>query len=322
MSPRYVLRRLLQAAPTVLGILVISFVLVYLVPGNPTLQLAGENADPARLAEIDRQFGFDDPLHRQFLTYVGNVFTGDLGFSYSQGDTVASSIRQRLFPTILLTGSALLLSSLVGIVLGALAARRPYGVVDGSVTLSVLLATALPTFWLAQLMLLAFAIHGGWLPIGGYENFRETWTGWRHTLDVAHHMILPVVVLAATELALVARVTRAGLIEQNESDYARAALAKGLSPWGVIRRHELRNVLLPVVTILGLRAGSLFAGAVIIEEVFGWPGIGTLLVQAARQNDRPLMLGVVLLVSLTVVAVNVATDLVYGKIDPRVRVES
>ena len=317
----YVVRRVLQVLPTVVGILVISFVLIYLVPGNPALQLAGESADPARLAEIDRQYGFDDPLHRQFLTYVGNVFTGDLGFSYSQGDTVSASIRSRLFPTILLTGSALMLSSLFGLILGALAARRPYGMVDGGVTLSVLLATALPTFWLAQLMLLAFAIHGGWLPIGGYENVRETWTGWHHTLDVTHHIILPVVVLAATELALIARVTRAGLIEQNESDYARTALAKGLSPWGVIRRHELRNVLLPVVTILGLRAGALFAGAVIVEEVFGWPGIGTLLVQSARQNDRPLMLGIVLLVSLTVVAVNVITDLLYGRIDPRVRLD-
>jgi len=126
-------------------------------------------------------------------------------------------------------------------------------------------------------------------------------------------------VLAATELAVIARVTRAGLIEQNESDYARTALAKGVSPWGVVRKHELRNVLLPIVTILGLRAGTLFAGAVIVEEVFGWPGIGTLLVQAARQNDRPLMLGIVLLVAMSVVAVNVVTDLLYGKIDPRVR---
>src|SRR5262245_49317615 len=205
MSGRYLLRRLLQALPTVLGILVISFVLIYLVPGNPALQLAGESADPARLAEINRQYGFDEPLYDQFFTYVGNVLTGDLGFSYSQGSTVASAIGQRLFPTILLTGSALVLSSLAGVALGALAARRPYGVVDGSMTVSVLLATALPTFWLGQLMILAFAIHGGWLPIGGYENFRETWTGFHHVLDVGQHLILPVVVLAATELATIAR---------------------------------------------------------------------------------------------------------------------
>lgn len=303
-----------------LGILGISFVLIYLVPGNPALQLAGESADPARIAEINDQYRFDDPLVRQFLTYAGNVLTGDLGFSYSQGDTVAGAIQHRLWPTVLLTGSALLLSSTFGILLGALTARRPYGAVDSGVTVSVLLANSLPTFWLAQLMILGFAIHGGWLPIGGYENFRETWTGFKHALDVLHHLVLPVVVLAATELALLARVTRAGLIEQMESDYARTARAKGHSGWGVIVRHALRNALLPVVTIIGVRAGTLFASAVIVEEVFGWPGIGTLLVASARQNDRPLMLGIVLLVALTVVVFNLITDLLYGKIDPRVRV--
>ncbi|MGH9280417.1 MAG: ABC transporter permease [Acidimicrobiales bacterium] len=314
----YVLRRTIMTIPAIFGILTISFVLVYLVPGDPSHLLAGENATEQRLAEIEEQFGFQKPVLTQYTTYVSNVVRGDLGSSYTHGEPVRHVIWRQLWPTVVLTGSALLVSTVVGIAAGVLVARRPFGLVDQGVSFGVLLGYSLPTFWLGQLAILLFAIKLGWFPIGGMEDLRNPTTGLAHIQDVAFHLVLPCLTLAAAEVAVLLRVTRGGLLEQLGSDYARTARAKGVPPGKVVSRHALPNALLPVVTVIGARAGLLFSGAVIVETVFSWPGFGTLLVTAARDGDRPLMLGGILLIAVTVVVFNVVTDLAYAKIDPRV----
>jgi peptide/nickel transport system permease protein len=216
-------------------------------------------------------------------------------------------------------GAAVTFASAAGILLGVLAARRPFGLVDFVVSVGTLLGYAVPGFWLAQLAILVFALHFGWFPLGGITDARLDYTGLAHIRDVAYHIILPAAVLAASELALLSRVTRTGLIEQMDKDYTRTARAKGLGPGTVLSRHALPNVLLPVVTIVGARVGFLFSGAVVIENVFAWPGLGTLIVNAAKTADRPLMLGMVFLVAVSVILANLLTDLVYAWIDPRIR---
>ncbi|MEJ7772345.1 MAG: ABC transporter permease, partial [Geodermatophilaceae bacterium] len=209
--------------------------------------------------------------------------------------------------------------SIGGVLLGALAARWPYSRFDAGLSTVSLVAYAIPGFWLAQLLVLVFAIQAGWFPIQGMTDARADYTGFAAALDVAHHLVLPVTVLTISELALVSRVTRSGLLTEKGRDYVRTARAKGASERQAILRHALPNAMRPVVTIIGTRLGLLFTYAVVTETVFGWPGLGTLLLTASQTRDRPVLLGLVLLVSLSVVLANLITDLVYGWIDPRVR---
>lgn len=319
MNGRYVLRRLLQAVPSLAGILVVTFAVIHLAPGDPVHALAGEGADPARLAELRAQYGLDRSLPEQFLAYAGNVLTGDLGDSLTHSAPVTDVIRERLWPTLLLLGGALVFASAAGVLLGILAARRPFGPVDFAVSVVTLAGYAIPGFWLAQLAILFFALELGLFPLGGISDARVDYRGLAHVRDVAYHMILPAAVLAASELALLTRLTRTGLLDQMGKDYARTARAKGLASGTVLSRHALPNALLPVVTIIGARVGFLFSGAVVIENVFAWPGLGTLIVNAAQTADRPLMLGMVFLVAVSVILANLVTDLTYAWIDPRIR---
>lgn len=319
MTARYTLRRLLHVVPAVVGIFVVTFVVIHLAPGDPVVAIAGEDGDQAYFDLMRAKYGLDRSLPAQFLTYVGNVAQGDLGVSYVQGRSVAGLIAERLPATLLLMVSALTLSSAAGIVLGALAARRPFGSFDLAVTSTALVSYAVPTFWLAQLAILVVAYRTGFFPLAGMTDVREGHTGLAHVLDVARHLILPALVLAASEVALVARSARTGLIQESGKDYVTVARAKGLSTRRALFRHALPNALLPVVTIIGTRVGFLFSGAVIVETVFAWPGMGSLIVGAAEDIDHPVLLGLVLLVALTVVFANLVTDLVYAWIDPRIR---
>lgn len=319
MTVRWFVRRLLQCVPAVAGILVVTFFLVYLLPGDPAVVLAGEAADPTRIAEVRAQFGLDRSVPVQFVSYAGNVLRGNFGDSFSQGLPVRTVIAQRWWPTLLLSGTALLFSSMLGIILGALAARRPYGRLDLGINGGIVLIHALPGFWLAQLAILAFSVHNGWFPVGGMTDARTAYSGLAHWRDIAFHLILPAGILCLTELAVVARIVRSGLLDQMGSRYASTALAKGLSPWEVLTAHALRNALLPAVTVIGGRVGTVLAGTTIIETIFSWPGLGRTLVDAAQNSDRPLILGLVLLGSVTVVVANLLTDLVYAVLDPRIR---
>jgi peptide/nickel transport system permease protein len=232
---------------------------------------------------------------------------------------VSTLIMDRLWPTILLMGTALLVSTVAGIALGALAARRPFGPFDLTISTGALIGYALPVFWLAQLAMLTIAFRTGWFPIQGMTTARAEYTGLTHYADVARHLVLPSLVLAASEVALISRIARTGILAEMNSDYVRVAQAKGLSPSRALVRHALRNALLPVVTVVGTRIGFLFSGAVLVETVFGWPGLGRLVLSAAQTRDHPVLLGMVLVVAFSLVLANLLTDLVYARVDPRIR---
>jgi peptide/nickel transport system permease protein len=316
---RYVVRRLLQVLPAVASILVVTFAVVHAAPGDPVVAVAGESGNEAYYAFMREKFGLDRPLPQQFLTYAGNVLRGDLGTSFVQGQAVSDLIAERVGPTLLLMGTALLVSSIGGILLGALAARRPFGPFDLAVSTTALIGYALPVFWLAQLAMLSLAFRFGWFPIQGMTTARASYAGLAHYADVARHLVLPSLVLAASEVALITRIARTGILAEMNSDYVRVAQAKGLSRSSALLRHALRNALLPVVTVVGTRIGFLFSGAVLVETVFGWPGLGRLVLSAAQTRDHPILLGMVLLVAFSLVLSNLLTDLLYARVDPRIR---
>ncbi len=319
MNRRYVLRRLLQVLPAVASILVVTFAVVQAAPGDPVVAVAGESGNDEYYAFMREKFGLDRPIIEQFWTYVTNVLRGDLGVSFVQGQEVVDLILERMPATLLLMGTAVAVSTVGGVVLGALAARRPFGPFDLGVSTGALVGYALPSFWLAQLAMLTIAFRTGWFPIQGMTDARANYSGMAHYLDVAHHMVLPALVLAASEIALITRIARTGILAEMDSDYIKVAQAKGLSPTGALMHHALRNALLPVVTIVGTRIGFLFSGAVLVETVFGWPGLGRLVLSAAQTRDHPLLLGMVLLVAFSLVLSNLITDLLYARVDPRIR---
>lgn len=318
---RYVIRRVLQMVPTLLAIVVATFALIQFIPGDPAATLAGEEASPAALAEVRAEYGLDDPVPQQFLRYAGRLVRGDLGQSYSYGAPVTKVIGGTLPPTVLLTATALAISTVVGILLGVVAARRPSGLLDHAIGAVTLTAFAVPGFWLAQVAILVVALRWGWFPVEGYSEIGPgAPTGLRHLADVGYHLMLPAMVLATSEVAAVTRLVRSGLLSESGRDYTRVAEAKGLPRDEVISRHVLRNALLPVVTLIGTRVGFLFSGAVVIETLFAWPGLGSVLRSAVTTNvDPPLLLGIIIVTSCAIVVANLVTDLVYMWVDPRVR---
>jgi peptide/nickel transport system permease protein len=317
----YLMRRLLQTIPTLVGVVVVSFVLIQLIPGDPARTLAGEDADQVSLAKARAQYGLDQPVADQFLRYTGRLVQGDLGQSYSYGEPVTKVIRGALYPTLLLTGTALIISLVVGILLGVQAARRESGFIDHAIGVTTLTAFAVPGFWLAQLAILFLVLRWHIFPLQGMSTVSaSSSTGLNHVADVAYHLMLPALVLAASEVGAVSRLVRSGLLTEMRRDYTRAAEAKGVSPERVVSHHVLRNALLPVITLVGSRVGFLFSGAVVIESLFVWPGLGSVLRSAATTNiDPPLILGIVIVSAATIVIANVITDLAYTWADPRVR---
>ncbi len=318
LSGRFLARRLLQVVPTVLGIVLIAFLLIHVAPGDPVMALAGEHGDAAYYEFMRERFGLDRSLPDQMLTYFARVASGDLGMSYVHGRSTASLIMERAPATLLLTGSALLLAIAVSIPLGAFAARRPHGSWDVGISGAVLTLYSAPAFWLGQLAILAVALKLGWLPVQGMTSAGDTQSGIMRALDVARHLILPAMVLASQELAVLVRLTRSGLIDELARDHIRTARAKGVTDAAILIRHAMPRALLPVVTVIGARVGQLIAGAVVIEIVFGWPGIGRLLLTSLQNRDTPLLLALFLVVSFTVVVANLLTDLVHAALDPRI----
>lgn len=319
MSGRFVLRRLLQVVPTILGILALSFLLVHLAPGDPVVALAGEHGDAGYYAAMRERFGLDRPLPQQFAAYARLVAAGELGVSYVQGRSVAAVIGERVPATLLLTGAALLLAVAVAVPLGAIAARRPHGARDVGISALALGLYSAPVFWVAQLAVLLLALRLGLAPVQGMTDAGGDASGLAHALDVLRHLALPALVLASQELAVLIRLTRAGVLDELARDHVRTARAKGVGERAVLVRHALPRALLPVVTVVGARAGHLVAGAAVVEIVFGWPGMGRLLLTSLQTRDTPLLLGIFLVVSLGVVLANLVTDIAYAAIDPRVR---
>lgn len=319
MTRRYLGWRLAQVIPTCAGILLVGFLLIHLAPGDPVLALAGQNGDAEYYAFMRAKFGLDEPLPTQLAVYAGNVVQGDFGTSYIQGRPAMEMILERLPATALLAGTALVLSTLGGIALGVLAASRPHGARDVTVSTVSLALYAAPVFLIGQLAVLVLALRLGWFPIQGMTSARNPATGWAHVLDVAQHLALPALVLAAAEFAAISRLARGGLIDELGRDHIRTARAKGVSEPAVLVRHGLRRALLPVVTVVGGRVGYLIAGAVVAEVVFGWPGVGQLLLTSMQSRDTPIVLGLFVIVALIVVFANLLTDLTYAVLDPRIR---
>lgn len=316
---RFLARRLLLLVPTALAIVLVCFALIHLAPGDPVLAMAGEHGDAGYYSFMRERFGLDRPLPEQFVTFGARLLTGDVGTSYTSGRPAMAVVLERVPATLLLTLTALIVSTGLGLLLGILAGTRVGRPVDLAVSTATLGLYAAPVFWLGQLAVLGLGYQMGLFPIQGFRSPGSDSSGLLGALDIAWHLALPALVLAAQEVAAVARLTRSALAEELRKDYVRTARAKGLTEFVVIARHAMRRVWLPVVTLLGGRMGYLLGGAVVVEIVFAWPGIGRLLVAATQTRDTPVLLAVFLLISATVMVANLITDLVYAALDPRIR---
>lgn len=316
---RYLVRRLLQIVPMLLGIGTLVFFLVHLTPGGPVVALAGEFVTAETRAAIERLYGLDRPLPERYLRFIGRLLQGELGQSYGFKAPVLEVVLDRVPATLLLMVPAIALSAVLGVGCGALAARRRGSFGEATVVTCTLVCYAVPIFWLGQLLLFAFSIQTGWFPTHGMVDPRASHTGLDHWIDVAHHAVLPCLTLTLHQLAFTVLISRASLTAEMQRPYFTTALAKGLSLRRAQYVHALPNGVLPVVTLIGNRVGWLIAGAVLVENVFAWPGIGRLIVNASLDRDYPLIIGVLLFVAAITLVANLITDLVYGLIDPRIR---
>lgn len=307
--------------PTILLIVVAIFFLIRLAPGDPARTLAGEFASAEQVEAVRVQLGLDGTLWEQFRIYIANLFRGDLGYSYNYRAPVSELIWERLPRTLTLMLVSTLLSFLVGVVLGTFSASRFPSLTDSSISFTAIVIYSMPVFWLGLILLLVFHRWLGWFPSGGMYNIINRQEGFAHLVDLARHMVLPVVAMAGYNVPLIMRVTRASVIDTLDDDYVRTARAVGLRERQVFYRHALRNALLPSVTILGLMIGWIFTGAILTETVFSYPGLGLLTKEAIDGRDYPTLMGVLTLSSITVVVVSFLTDIVYAVIDPRVQFE-
>jgi len=304
---RYLMRRLVLTVPVLLGVATLVFALIHMIPGDPAQAMLGDGASPEEVSQLRERLGLDRPLLVQYGSFLSGVVRGDLGVSLRNDQPVARQILDRMPATVELAFAAMAVAIVVAVPLGIIAAVWRGTFVDhGAMTLS-LVGISVPNFWLGPLMAIVFAVELGWLPVGG----RGT----------AAHLVLPAVTLGAALAAILARMTRASLLEELREPYVLAARAKGVSRTRAVLHHALRNGLIPIVTILGLQFGVVLTGAVITETIFAWPGIGRLLIQSIGFRDYPTVQGCVLLIAVTYVAVNLITDLTYGFLDPRIRVD-
>jgi peptide/nickel transport system permease protein len=315
----YVLQRLAQAVPLLFGLLVLNFVLIHSAPGDPIYLLAGQSGDAAYYEQMRARFGLDRPLPEQLGRYILNAASGDFGYSFAYRKPVFQVILSRIPATLLLSVAGLTIATLLGIWLGALSARHAESPLDYLISTGTLIGFSMPAFWLGQVLIIVFAGGLGLFPVQGMTTARGSYTGLSYWPDVGWHLVLPAATLGLLQLALVTRLTRTGLLEVLAEDFVRTARAKGLAPRTVLYRHALRNALLPVITVVGGHVGTLLAGAVLTEIIFAWPGLGRLIYDATLSRDYPLLMAVFLVVSASVIVVNLITDLLYTALDPRVR---
>jgi peptide/nickel transport system permease protein len=304
---RYLIRRLLLTIPVLLGVATLVFALIHLVPGDPAQSMLGEGASVEDVAKLRQSLGLDRPLLVQYQAFLTGLVRGDLGSSFRYGTPVTREIRDRLFRTMQLAIAAMTVAILLALPLGIVAAVFRGTAIDHAAMTLALAGISMPNFWLGPLLAILFAVYLGWLPVAG------TGTIW--------HLVLPSITLGAALAAILARMTRASLLEELRELYVIAARARGLSRVRAIVRHAFRNSLIPVVTIIGLQFGAVLTGTIITETIFAWPGVGRLLIQAINFRDYPLVQGCILFISLTYVVMNLLTDLTYGLLDPRIRYE-
>ena len=312
----FIVRRLLLAIPTLIGVTIITFLLLHLAPGGPALTLAGEKATPADIARVTHELGLDKSWPEQYAIWLGALLHGDLGFSYIRQQPVIALIEQRLSPTLLLMCCATLVSMVCAVPLGVYQAYRRNSAFDRTVSVAVFLAWSMPTFWFGTILIAIFAVSLHWLPVGGLQTIDTTAFDWPSRIA---HLVLPAATLAIVSMAGWSRYIRGSMVEQLREDYTRTAIAKGLPHRRVLFRHTLRNALIPFITLLGGTIPALFGGAVITERIFAYPGMGQLFWQSAIDRDYSTLLGMIVITAALVVIGNLLADVLYGVVDPRVR---
>jgi peptide/nickel transport system permease protein len=303
----FFLRRLAVVIPTVIGAVTLVFFFLHMIPGDPVEVMLGETAQQADKERLRQELGLNHPLYVQYGRFMAGIVQGDLGGSFFYRRPVAQVIAERVPATAELALAAFLVAGLIAIPLGIIAALREGTVVDNAAVFFSLVGVSIPNFWLGPLLIILFSIKLGWFPVSGKAGLAS--------------LILPAITLGAAFAAILSRMTRASLLERLGEDYLMVARAKGLPEWKVILKHALRNALIPIITVMGLQIGALLSGAIITENVFSWPGIGTLLINAIEARDYPLVQGCILFISLSYVLVNLLTDLFYGWVDPRIRLK-
>ena len=316
----FLLRRILHVIPTMFLIVTANFFLLQLAPGDVVDVLTGEagGASPEVVALLREEFGLNQPIYMQYLRYIGNLLTFNLGYSTGYNSYVTPIVLERVPASLLLMGTSIVVALIIGIAFGVAAAVWRGRWIDNVINVIAVWGFAMPLFWLALMLIVVFSLHLRWLPASGMYNIYQDYQGWDHVLDVAHHMILPVLSLSVYYLAIFSRLTRSAMIEVSGQDFMRFARAKGLGPGRVVFRHGLRNALLPIVTITGLQLGAMLGGSVVIETIFAWPGMGRLAFDAIFRRDLNLLLGILFISSFLVILANIVTDMIYSALDPRI----
>ena len=330
---QYALRRALTVIPVLLGVSILVFGFIHMIPGDPALTMLGERATPEKVAEVRQRLGLDRPIYHQYLIYLGKIVRGDLGISIVRGDPVFTDLMRRFPATVELATSAIFLALLFGVPIGIVSAVWRNSWMDSASRLWALVGVSMPIFWLGVMLAWFFGVQLRWLPTGfrldSATDFRS-WSNfvvldallqrnWAVVWDALRHLVLPAVALATIPLAVIARMTRASMLEVLSRDYIRTAEAKGLPQAAVILRHALRNALLPVMTVVGLQVGRLLAGAILTETIFSWPGIGLWVYESIESRDYAIVQGASLFIAVIFVTVNLVTDLLYAVADPRIK---
>ena len=320
---RYAFRRLVQAVPVVILIMIGTFLLLKLAPGDTVDALVGDmgGADAEFIARLRAEYGLDQPVWVQLWKYMAKLATFDFGWSFVYEQPVATVLLDRLGTTLLLMATSLSLAFAIGTVLGAIAARRAYSLTDNVISTLGLVFYATPSFFLSLMMMLLFSVKLGWLPVGGIETIASFKTGWDRVLDVARHLVMPTAALSLIYMSFYLRLMRASVLEVAELDYVRTARAKGAGEWRLMTHHVMRNALLPVVTLLGLQFSTVLGGSVVVETIFSLPGLGQLAYRSVIQRDMNTLMGIIFLCSIIVVVVNFLTDLLYSRLDSRIELK-
>ncbi len=330
---QYAIRRALTVVPVLIGVSILVFGFIHLIPGDPAQTMLGERATPEKVAAVKKQLGLDRPIYEQYLIYLGRVLRGDLGVSIVRGDPVTRDLLRRFPATVELATSAIFLAIALGVPIGIISAVWRNSLMDSVSRVWALTGVSMPIFWLGVMLAWFFGVQLRWLPTGfrlDSATVFEPWTNfvildavvqrnWEVAGDALRHLVLPAVALATIPLAVIARMTRASMLEVLSREYIRTAEAKGLPQTAVILRHALRNALLPVMTVVGLQIGRLLAGAILTETIFSWPGIGLWVYEAIESRDYAIVQGASLFIAVIFVTVNLVTDLLYAVADPRIK---
>jgi peptide/nickel transport system permease protein len=330
---QYVIKRFLTVVPVLVGISIIVFGFIHLIPGDPAVTMLGERATPERVKEVRTQLGLDEPLYTQYFIYLGKIVRGDLGASILRGDPVLLDLVRRFPATVELAFSAILIAVLVGIPAGIVSAVWRNSLFDGCSRIMALTGVSMPIFWLGLMLAWVFGVLLGWLPTGFRLGTNVTLVAVTHfnlldsvltgngtaLIASVRHLVLPAVALSTIPMAVITRMTRASLLEVLSQDYIRTAESKGLPQRAVVLRHAMRNALLPVMTVTGLQVGRLLAGAILTETIFSWPGIGLWIYEAIQARDYPIVQGATLFIATIFVTVNLVTDCLYATVDPRIK---